>query len=137
MSQSPDIPQTGQPWALPRVRRGVTTPSLPAFVYPYQVVRVKRRDDLALALEHYCQVPSMPNSLAERRPAALRHLVEWIYPALRWFCRIYDEPIPAWLQGNGWADNLSPKRFATTFGSAKPLQVAEWHEDPRHAGKRG
>jgi hypothetical protein len=139
MISSPDIPHPGQAYAAPRVRVHHDKTSgkpLPAFVYPYQVVKVQSRQDLELALEHYGALPTMENANTPKTPEALRFLIEWTYPALRWFCRSYQVAVPAWLQGNGFAGDLAPADFVALFGNSKPLRVQEWHEDKRRVGQR-
>lgn len=141
MQQARNIPPTGQPYAAPRVRLHVDQQAgerkLPEFVYPYDVVKVKTAKDLDLAMDHYGHpFPTMADSNAVSTKHGYRHIIEWVFPALRWFCRAYKRPVPAWLQGNGWAEGLSDKDFKKYFGDSKPLEVREWREDPHHKGKR-
>lgn len=140
MKRSRDIPPPGQPYAAPRMRVHVeadTKRKLPAFVYPYDIVKVRRKEDLETALDHYGHpFPMMAAANTEKNPYAMRYTLEWVFPALRWFCKAYGHDVPSWLQGNGWAEGLSSKAFKRMFGDSKPLQVQEWRPDPKKQGKR-
>lgn len=133
-NQVPD----GQPEPYPRVRvtKHPKHGDLPEHVYPHQVVDIEAKKELEPILEEYAHpFPMMGGSNDIKSKASMRYLIEWVYPALRWFCRIYDHPIPKWLEGNGWADGMSRSDHEEYFGR-EPLHVEEWQERKETAGKR-
>jgi hypothetical protein len=129
----------GQPRPRPRVKFTLSSGNkskLPIFVYPHEIVNVRSKSDLDKLLDMYSHpFPMMDGSEGLKTTHSNHHLVEWVYPALRWFCRIYGKDIPQWLHGNGWADDIPKKEYKKYFGKA-PLHVIEWKEDKRSAGMR-
>lgn len=59
-------------------------------------------------------------SIADRR-----HYVEWIRPALRFYCRQYDVQVPEWLERTGPWENLSAEEHTELFGPG-PLRHREF-----------
>lgn len=132
-----DIP-SGQPRPYPRVHRWQAKDGrkLARFMYPHEVVNIRKKDDLTEALEHYSHpAPMMNGSPTPKNEHARRYLIEWIFPALRWYCNVYSVPVPRWLKGNGWADGMSDADSKRFFGPG-PLDVKEWREDREEAGVR-
>lgn len=128
----------GQPHAYPRTKEieNKRGQRLPKFIYPHQIVQVRSKKDLKEAFDHYGHpFPMMEGSVAPKNKYAMRYLIEWIYPALRWYCRVYQEPVPRWLQSNGWADGMGDEDQKKFFGE-RPLEVREFHEDKRKGGQR-
>lgn len=106
-------------------------------VYPHEVLNIRRKADLETALEMYSHpFPMMDGSPVIHTRSGVRYLVEWLYPALRWYCRVYGVKIPSWLEeGKGWYDRLSPGDQIKAFGKI-PVAPTEWVEDPRSSGAR-
>lgn len=92
---------------------------------PSKIVRCHNKEDLERLLEWYSypfiklRVPD--NTFARRR------YVEQVRPALRWFCKKFQQDIPEWLQGNGHYDFMSSEEMTDFFGEG-PLQVFEFDE---------
>ena len=133
----------GQPRPLPRYRvrhqadADGDVKRHPEAVYPHEIVNIRRKADLKGALERFSHpFPMMPGSPSIKHKSGMRYLVEWIYPALRWYCRVYGETIPQWLEaGKGWQDRLPPGGKIQVFGK-KPIEPREWIEDQRANGAR-
>lgn len=129
----------GQPEAYPRTRviQGKGGKEYPRFVYPHQVIRIRSKADLEKELEHYSHpFPAMDGATATPKTVhARRHLVEWIYPALRWFCKVYHHPIPKWLSSHNYIHALSNEEIEKYFGKDK-LRVQEFKEKASRAGER-
>jgi len=127
-----DVPE-GQPRAYPRTK---LSGKYPTFVYPHQIVRVRSKEELESALEHYSHpFPMMDGAPFPKNPAAYRRVIEWVYPALRWFCRVYGHPVPKWLEKHGHINGMSDKDFERNFGKGK-LKIVEFKEDKSKAGER-
>jgi hypothetical protein len=129
----------GQPRPYPRIKRmpnDTTGSEHVSFVYPHQVVNVRSKQALIEALEHYSHpAPLMDSSEHMKSKDGMRYMVEWAFPALRWFCKVYGNPVPSWLKGNGFADGMNDKDYKKHFGT-EPLSVKEWTEDKAVAGQR-
>jgi len=138
-SRKKDIPD-GQPRPHPRIildKQKKTGRKLPIYVYPHEVINVRSKKSLDENLEHYSHpAPMFGGSPHPKNKYAMRYMVEWVFPALRWFCKVYNTPIPTWLKGNGWADGMSAEDYRKVFGGDHPLRVTEWKEDASRAGMR-
>jgi hypothetical protein len=114
-----------------------TGDKMPSYIYPHQVVNVRSKAELDQALEHFSHpMPMLDGSVHPKSPFAMRYMVEWVFPTLRWYCKAFNTPIPHWLEGLGWAEGLSHEDFKRIFGDNKPLRPKEWVEDAAHAGER-
>jgi hypothetical protein len=138
-TRAKDIP-AGQPRPHPRVKltfQKKTGRELPTFVYPHEVVNVRSKKDLEAALEHFSHpFPGLGGSSHPKNPHAMRYMVEWVFPALRWFCKVYSVAVPKWLEGKGWAEGMDVADHKRIFGNDKPLRVKDWKEDAAQAGVR-
>lgn len=136
--RSKDIPE-GQPRPHPRVmhtHQKKTGRKLTRFVYPHEVCNVRSKSDLKKNLEHYSHpAPMLDGSPLAKNQFAMRYLIEWVFPALRWFCKVYGVEQPGWLEGKGWAEDLDEEEYKRIFGD-KPLRLTEWKEDASLAGNR-
>lgn len=132
-----DVP-AGQPHAYPLTDKVPhrSGKELPRFQFPHQIIDVRSKRDLDRALEHYRHpFPMMEGSEHPKNVHAMRYMIERVFPALRWFCRVYNEDVPSWLEGNGWADGISTEDHKRFFGE-KPLDVREFKENKSLAGER-
>lgn len=126
----------GQPLPNPRVKYLKSGKEHPVFVFPHEILRVMSKKDLEGKLRHYAHpFPMLDGSPHPKHPAAMKHMVEWVFPALRWFCHVYDEEIPPWLQGNGFADDMGSAEKKRLMGTDK-LEVREWRERKGQEGDR-
>lgn len=133
----------GQPRPLPRFkvhdhkRSSGDVVKHPHAVYPHEILNIRRKVDLEHALELFSHpFPMMDGSPAIHHKSGMRFLAEWIYPALRWYCRVYGVTPPPWLEeGKTWADHLGAGDRIKAFGK-KPLDAREWIEDKRQNGVR-
>lgn len=128
----------GQPRPRPRVvvHKADSGLRYPVFKYPQEIIQINSEAELHRAMSEYGHpMPMIEGAQFLKTVHAMRHLIEWIYPALRWYCKVYGVEIPEWLKGKGWAEGMSKEDVVRFFGP-HPLKVGEWHEDPSHAGKR-
>ena len=137
--KQPDHPPAGQPYASPLVKV-VERPSgrsAPLLRYPHQIVKIRTKGDLVQALRHYSHpFPQMEGSSPHvKGKDGARYMVEWVFPSLRWYCKVYGTEIPVWLEGNGWASNLDEQEHYRFFGKS-PLRVREFRESKVHTGTR-
>jgi hypothetical protein len=125
------IPE-GQPRPYPRVEivpDKTTKRELVHFIYPHEVTNIRSKEDLELALKHYSNpFPMLDGSEHLQTTDSYRYIIQWVFPALRWFCKVYNKEVPGWLMGNGWADSLDDKEVKEYFGK-DPVIVREWRED--------
>ena len=132
-------PPEGQPYANPRITTVISEGQKhPVFVHPHHVVTVRSKGELLAVLKHYAHpFPMMENTGHHHKTSvrALRYLIEWTYPALRWYCKVYGVAVPDWLEGNGWADGMDTEDLQKFVGE-EPLNVFEFTERQAHAGKR-
>lgn len=126
-------PPADQPHPYPRMKMHKTNQGeLPELIYPHEIVHIKNKKELEQALEFYCvPIPTMENHPHPKNPHALRYMLEWIFPTLRWYCQVFKVDVPSWLRGNGWADGLTPADAKKYLGDTKPLKAQEWKEDTR------
>jgi hypothetical protein len=121
-----------QPRPYPRVEVSVDNKKerdLVNFIYPHEVINVRSKRDLDEALSFYSNpFPMLEGSEHMQTKEGLKYMIEWTFPALRWFCKVYGKEVPGWLHGNGWADNLDEKEVIKYFGK-DPINVREWRED--------
>jgi hypothetical protein len=132
---------TGQPRSLPRVRMrcrpGKAGATMAEWVYPHEVLRITKKAELIELLNEYSHAcPTMTGSANHfKNHASTRYLIEWTYPTLRWYCRVYKIDTPPWLKGKAWAEGMSDKDHKKFLGK-RPLCIREWREDPKFAGQR-
>ncbi len=96
---------------------------------PSRIVRCRTRRDLDGLLVRYGDPRQIPNNVAARR-----RYVEEVRPALRWYCRVFNVPVPPWLLGNGLADGTSDAERVLLFGP-EPLRVREFLPMPETPGR--
>lgn len=137
--QDPYKPPSGQPkpWPHTERRQGMDGNAYRALLYPHQIVKVRSKIQLKQALKDYGHpFPTAKEGPMFNNPTALVYLIEEVYPALRWFCKVYDVEVPNWLTpGETWADGLPESKMKEYFGK-QDLRVVEFREQRRKAGKR-
>lgn len=103
----------------PRAKSGktikVTTPS--------KVVRIDTKEELIAQLKHY-SVPVLqqvvPNSKFARR-----NYVEYLRPALRYYCKRFGVEVPGWLKDESYYKGMPDSEKLELFGTTK-LNVREF-----------
>jgi len=109
---------------------------LPAYIQPHEILNIRSKQQLEDQLKIYSHpAPKMAGSGFIKSKKAMSHLIEWVFPALRWFCKVYGVKIPDWLHGHGWAEKMSVTTCNKLFGK-EALEGYDWKEDTRYSGSR-
>lgn len=90
---------------------------------PERVVAIHTHEELDAQLRHYSQLlsQSLPSD-----PEVLRHHVELVRPALRFYCKKFEVEPPKWLADDKYfTEHLSDSDRARMFGD-KPLRIGEF-----------
>jgi hypothetical protein len=87
---------------------------------------IESADDLAKAMDFF------KHPFVFQRIPPTKHARRWfvvkVRPALRWFCKMYQQDVPPWLNGNGIYDAMSPEERQEIFGQPE-LTVQEFDDD--------
>lgn len=90
---------------------------------PERVVEIHTHEELESQLQHYSQMLSQ--SLPEDKDV-LRHHVELVRPALRFYCKKFQVEPPKWLADDKYfTEHLTDSDRARMFGD-KPLRIGEF-----------
>lgn len=84
-------------------------------VTPDKIMRgsINSKEDLKRELQRYSH--NIVSKIGRTR-GIRRFYMEKIRPALRWYCRKYQVPVPLWLEGHGPYENLPPEEHNELFG---------------------
>ena len=90
---------------------------------PRDVVDIRSKDELEEQLQHY-KKPFVAH-VVKATVFAQRHYVEWIRPALRFYCKLYKTDVPAWLKDDSFYLSMKDDQRRRLFGQ-KPLRIHEF-----------
>lgn len=82
---------------------------------PADMVDIDSKEELAAQLEHYHQ-PLIRNVVPDA-PAARKRYVEWLRPALRYYCAKFGMKVPDWLANDSYYLELPPEEKIDLFGT--------------------
>lgn len=105
---------------------------LKSMVYPSDIIDCGSKEDLLSMLRGFSSIANLMEGGTEyHRPSITtnRRLLEWVYPSLRWFCRIYGVKVPEWLGTNEPFASMSKEEKQKYLGK-KPVEVEEWVPEP-------
>jgi len=103
----------------------------PKVTAPSDVLKIPDRNELKMQLAHYAG-PFIKHQLPDSK-FARKHYVEYVRPALRYYCQKFQMKVPDWLKDEHYFENLPDKEKMDLFGTLE-IKVKEFRPLPKFAG---